>query len=90
MRIGIDDNKKRGIKKNRINIKIIGIVRSLFTVGNRVLSFQRLRVALSVMVIIKAIDQIGDFSLIIDICLLMCRSEVEHQYMIGWGQAQCA
>ena len=87
MRTDIDDSRKKGVRKNGIGIRIIGIACSLFNAGNGVLSCRRLKVALSVMVTIETIGQIRDFSLIIGVCLLMGRSGVEHQYVIGWGQA---
>jgi hypothetical protein len=37
------------------------------------------------MVIMGPIGQKGGFDLAIRVCLSMSRSEVEHQYMIGWG-----
>jgi hypothetical protein len=33
----------------------------------------------------RPIGQEGDISLAIRVCLLMSRSEAEHQCMIGWG-----
>jgi hypothetical protein len=37
------------------------------------------------MVIIELIGQKEGFNLAIRVCLLMSRTEVGHQYMIGWG-----
>jgi len=82
-RIGIDASKKRGIGKNGINTKTIGIAHSLFTVGGEVSSCRLLRIVLSVMVTVSMISQIGDSSPMIDV--LMARSEEEHQFMTGWG-----
>ena len=49
MRIGIDNTKKRGVGKSGIGIKVIGIARSLFNVGNGVSNCRRMKIALSVM-----------------------------------------
>ena len=81
MRIGIGVNKKIDVGKNRIGIKIIGIARSLFTVGNEISNCRLLKIALSVMVTNDMIDQIGDSNPTIDV--LMSRSKKKHQFMIG-------
>ena len=85
MRIGIGVSKKRGSEKNGIGIKIIGIVRSLFTAGNEISNCRLFRIVSSVMVIVGMIGQIRDSRTMIDI--LMSRSGGERQFTIGWGQA---
>ena len=88
MRIGIGVSKRRGSKKNEISIKITGIARSSFIVGNKISNYRLLEIVLSAMVIIGMIDQIGNIRTMID--GLMGRLEKGRQSMIGWGQAQCA
>ena len=85
MRTDIDDSRKRGIEKNGIGIRIIGIAHFSFIVGSRVSNCLLLRIVLNVMVTTETIGQIGDFDPIVEVCLLMSRSEVERQCMIGWG-----
>jgi len=80
--------KKKDADKTGIDIKIIGIARSSSTVGRKTSSYQLLEIALSVTVIIGMIDQIGSIRTMIGV--LMGRLEEGHQFMIGWGQAQCA
>jgi len=81
VRIGIGVSKKKGFEKNGISIKIIGIVRSSFTVGSEISNCRLLRIVPSVMVTVCTIGQIRDSRPIIDV--LMSRSEEEHQFMIG-------
>jgi len=89
VKIGIAANKrivaekKKGADKSGIGIKIIGIARSSSTVGNKTSSYQLLETALSAMVIIGMIDQIGNIKTMIGV--LMGRLEEERQFMIGWG-----
>jgi len=56
VRTDIEDSKKRGIKKNGIDIRIIGIARFSFIAENRVSNCRLLRIVLNVMVTIKTID----------------------------------
>jgi hypothetical protein len=83
VKIGIDVSKKRGVRKNGIGIKIIGIACSLFTIGNEVSNYQLLKIVSSVTVTIGTTGQIRDSSQMIDI--LIGGSEEEHQFTIGWG-----
>ena len=85
MRTDIDDSRNRGIGKNRIDIKITGTARFSSIAGNKASNCQLLKIVLSAMVTIKPISQKGGFSLVIGVCPLMSRLEVDHQYMIGWG-----
>jgi len=75
VKIGIDVSKKRGVGKNGIDIKIIGIAHSLFTAGNEVSNCRLLKIVSSVMVSVSTIVQIRDSSMIINV--LMSRSEEE-------------
>jgi len=61
----IEAEKKKGVDKSGIGIEIIGIARSSSTVGNKTSSYQLLETALSAMVIIGMIDQIGDIKTMI-------------------------
>jgi len=89
VKIGIGANrkivvgKKKDADKSGIGIKIIEIARSSFTVGSKTSSYQLLETALSVMVIIGMIDQIGSIRTMIGV--LMGRLEEGFQFMIGWG-----
>jgi len=89
MKIGIATNnrivaeKKKGAGKSGIGIKIIGIAHSSSTIGNKTSSYQLSETALSAMVIIGMIDQIGNIRAMIGV--LMGRLEEGHQFMIGWG-----
>jgi len=80
--------KKKDADKSGINIKIIGIARSSSPVGRKTSNYRLLETALSVMVIIGMIDQIGNIKVIISV--LVDRLDEEHEFMIGWGQTQCA
>jgi len=66
-----------------IGIKIIGIARSLSTVGNRTSNCPLLETALSAMVMIGMIDLIASIKTMIGD--LMGRLGGELQFMIGWG-----
>jgi len=94
VKISINANRKIvvGKKKNAdtigIGIKIIGIARSSFTVGSKTSSYRLLETALSAMAIIGMIDQIGSIRTMIGV--LVGRLEEGHQFMIDWGQTQCA
>jgi len=83
VRIGIGVNRKKGNEKNGIDIKIIGIARSLFTAGNKISNCQLFETVPSVMVIVGTIGQIGDSRTMIDVS--MSQSRVERQFTIGWG-----
>jgi len=91
VKIGISANrrtivgKKKDADKSGIGIKIIGIARSLSTVGNRTSSCLLLEIALNAMVMIGMIDLIGSIRMMIGD--LMGRLGKEFQFMIGWGQA---
>jgi len=75
--------KKKDADRSGIGIKIIGIARSLSTVGNRTSSYPLLETALSGMVMIGMIDLIGNIRTMIGD--LMSRLGEELQFMIGWG-----
>jgi len=75
--------KKKDAGKSGIGIKIIGIARSSSTVGSKTSSYRLLETALSVMVIIGMIDQIGCIRTMIGV--LMGRLEEGPQSMISWG-----
>jgi len=77
----IDAEKKKGVDKSGIGIKITGIARSFFIAGNKILNCQLLEIVLNAMVIISMIGQIGDFRTTIDV--LTRRSEEGCQFMIG-------
>jgi len=79
----IDAEKKKGADKSGIGIKIIGIARSLFVAGNKILNYRLSEIVLNAMVIIGMIGQIDDFRTMIDAS--MSRSGGECQFMIGWG-----
>jgi len=87
--IGIDANrriivgKKKDPDRNGIGTKIIGITRSLLTVGNRTSNCPLLETALSAMVMISMIDLIGSIKTMIGD--LMGRLGEELRFMIGWG-----
>ena len=89
MRIGIVANrkivvgKKKDADKSGIGIKIIGIARSSSTVGSKTSNYRLLENALSAMVMICMIDQIGNIKVIISV--LVARVKGEHQFTIGWG-----
>jgi hypothetical protein len=57
----------------------------LFIVGKKVLSYLLLKITQSAMVIMGLIVQKEGFNLVIKVCPSMSRSEVKHQYIIGWG-----
>jgi len=80
--------KKKDAGKSGIGIKIIGVARSSSTVGSKTSSYQLLETTLSVTVIIGMMDQIGSIRTMIGV--LMGRLEEGPQFMIGWGQTQCA
>jgi len=94
VKIGIVANRKivagkrKDADKSGISIKIIRIARSLSTIGSKTSSYQLLETALSVTVIIGMIDQIGSIRTMISV--LVGRLEEGHQFMIRWGQDQCA
>jgi len=73
--------EKKDADKNGIGIKIIGIARSSSTVGNKILNYQLLETALSAMVIIGMIYQIGDIRTMIGV--LMGWLEEGCQFTIG-------
>jgi len=75
-------DKRKDADKSGIGIKIIGIALSLFIVGFKTSNYQLSETALSAMVIIGMIDQIGDIRTMIDV--LMGRLEEGCQFMIGW------
>jgi len=89
VKIGIGANrrtivgKKKDTDRSGIGIKIIGIARSLSTIGNRTSSCPLLETALSAMVMIGMIDLIGSIRTMIGD--LMGRLGEELQFMIGWG-----
>ena len=89
MKIGIGVNrriivgKKKDDDRSGIGIKIIGIARSLFNVGNRTSSCPLLETALNAMVMIGMIDLIGIIKTMIGD--LMGRLEEKLRFMIGWG-----
>ena len=89
MRIGIGANrkivvgKKKDADKSGIGIKIIGIARSLSTVGNRTSNCPLLETTLSATVMIGMIDLISSIKMMIDD--LTGRLGGERQFMIGWG-----
>jgi len=72
-----------GADRSGTGIKIIGIARSLSTVGNRTSSCPLLETALDAMVMIGIIDLIGSIRMMIGD--LMGRLGKEFQFMIGWG-----
>jgi len=88
MKIGIGANsrtiigKKKDADRSGIGIKIIGIVRSLSTVGNKTSNCPLLETAPNAMVMI-GIDLIGSIRTMIG--GLMGRLGEELQFMIGWG-----
>jgi len=94
VKIGIGPNrriivgKKKDADRSGIIIKIIGIARFLSTVGNKTSNCPLLGTALSAMVMIGMIDLINNIKMMIGD--LMGRLGEELQFMIGWGQAQCA
>jgi len=67
MRIGIGVNKRKESEKNGIGIKITGIARSSFTVGNKISNYRLLETVLSAMVIIGMIGQTRDSRTTIDV-----------------------
>jgi len=80
--------KKKDANKNGIGIKITGTAHSLSIAGSKILSFLLLEIALSAMAMIGMIDRVGSIrTMTAD---LMGRLGGELQFMIGWGQAQCA
>ena len=94
MKIGIGINKKIVAEKRTdadrsgIDIKITGTARSLSIAGSRTSSCPLLWTALNAMVMTGMIDLIGSIRTMIGD--LMNRLGEEPQFMIGWGQAQCA
>jgi len=88
VKIGIGANrriivgKKKDADKSGIGIKIIGIARSLSTVGNRTSNCPLLETTLSAMVMIGTIDLIGGIKTVIGD--LMGRLGEELRSMIGW------
>ena len=89
MKIGIGANrrivvgKKKDADKSGIGIKIIGTAHSSSTVGSKTSSYPLLETALSAMVMIGMIDQIGSIRTMIGV--LMDRLGEGLQFMIGWG-----
>jgi len=89
VRIGIDANrriivgKKKDTDKSGIGTRIIGIARSLSTVGSKISSYPLLEIALSVMVMISMIDLIDSIKIMIGD--LMDRLGEELRFMIDWG-----
>jgi len=89
VKIGIGVNrriivgKRRDADKNRIGIRNTGTARSSSTVGSKTSSYPLLETALSAMVMIGMIDQIGSVRTMIGV--LMGRLEEEPQFMISWG-----
>jgi len=73
--------KKKDADKSGIGIKIIGIARSSFTVGNRTSNCQLSETALSVMVVIGMINQVRDIKTMIG--NLMGRLGEGCQFIIG-------
>jgi len=71
VRTDIDVSRNRGVEKNGINTKIIGIVHFSFTVGKEASNYQLSGIVLSAMVITKPISQIDGFGLITGDCPLM-------------------
>jgi len=73
VKIGIIANRKIVAGKNKdadksgIDIEIIGIAHSSSTIGNKILNCQLLETALSAMVIIGMIDQIGNIRTMIGV-----------------------
>jgi len=94
VRIGIGANrrivaeKKSNADRSGISIKITGTARSLSIAGSKTLNYPLLDIALSAMVMIGMIDLIGSIRMMIGD--LIGRLGGELQFMIGWGQAQCA
>jgi len=80
--------KKKDTDKSGISTGITGIVRSLSIVGRKISSFLLSETAQNAMVMIGTTDQIGSIRTITT--GLMGRLGGERQFMIGWGQAQCA
>ena len=74
---------RKDADKSGIGINIIGIARSSSTIGSKTSSYQLLVTALSAMVIIGMIDQIGDIRTMIGV--LMGRFGERCQFMTGWG-----
>ena len=89
MKIGIAASKrivaekKKDADKSGISTKIIGIARSSSTVGSKISSYRLPETALSAMVIIGMMDQIGNIRTIIDD--LTGRLEEGRQFTIDWG-----
>jgi len=88
VKIGIAANKrifaekKKDADKSGIGIKIIGIARSSSTVGSKTSNYLS-ETALSAIVIISMIDQVGDIRTMIG--NLMGRLGEGCQFIIGWG-----
>jgi len=86
VKIGIGANrriivaKKKDADRSGIGIKIIGIARSLSTVGNRTSSCPMLETTLNAMIMIGMIDLIGSIRMMIG--GLMGRLGKEFQFMI--------
>jgi hypothetical protein len=80
--------RKKGANESGIDIKIIGIAHFSSTVGSRISNYELSETALNAMVIIGMIDQIGTMRTMINNS--MGRLEGGCQFMINWGQAQCA
>jgi len=89
MKIGIGANrriivvKKKDVDRSGIGIKIIGIARSLSTIGKRTSNCPLLETVLSATVMIGMIDLIGSIKTMIGD--LMGRLGGELWFMIGWG-----
>ena len=62
----IDAERKKDADKSGIGIKITGIAPSLFTVGNKISSYQLSKTALNAMAIIGMIGRIDDSRTMID------------------------
>ena len=85
MRIDISVSKKIGVGRSEIDIKIIGIARSLFITGNGTSNCRLLKIVLSAMATVDIIGQIRGSKTMIDVS--MNRFGGEYQFIIGWGQA---
>jgi len=94
VKIGIGANRKiivgrkKGANRSGIGIKITGTAHFLSIVGSKILNCPLLEIARNAMVMIGMIDLIGSIRMMIGD--LMGRLGGKLQFMIGWGQTQCA
>jgi len=80
--------KKKDADRSGIGIKISGTTHSSSTVGSKTSSYQMSETALSAMAINGMIDQNCSTRTMIGV--FMGRLEEGPQFMISWGQTQCA